>query len=108
MRLYLEIGRLVNTRMEKGAAVAAVECLAGKCPNSTGFSPWNLRWMRDFFRTYETVPDILNEVVLTGWTQNVVILQADLTMEQQHWYIRAASQCGWSRVELLRQISDSA
>lgn len=64
--------------------------------------------MRDFFRTYETVPDILNEVVLTGWTQNVAILQADLTMEQRHWYIRAASQCGWSRVELLRQISDSA
>ena len=59
MELYLEIGKLVSARTEKGAAVAAAEYLAVKYPDNSGFSPRNLRRMRDFFRTYETTPDIL-------------------------------------------------
>ena len=84
MELYLEIGKLVSVRKEKGAAVAAAEYLAAKYPNNSGFSPRNLRRMRDFFRTYETAPDILKEVLLIGWTQNVVIMEADLSMNQRH------------------------
>lgn len=108
MELYLEIGKLVSARTEKGAAVAAAEYLAVKCPDDSGFSPRNLRRMRDFFRTYETTPDILHEALLIGWTQNVVIMEADLSMDQRHWYLRAALQFRWSKAELLRQISDSA
>ena len=108
MELYLEIGKLVSARTEKGAAVAAAEYLAVKCPDDSGFSPRNLRRMRDFFRTYETTPDILHEALLIGWTQNVVIMEADLPMDQRHWYLRAALQFRWSKAELLRQISDSA
>ena len=108
MELYLEIGKLVSVRTEKGAAVAAAEYLAAKCPDNSGFSPRNLRRMRDFFRTYENTPDILHEALLIGWTQNVVIMGADLSMDQRHWYLRAALQFRWSKAELLRQISDSA
>ena len=108
MELYFEIGKLVSSRKEKGAAVAAAKYLAAKCPNSSGFSPRNLRRMRDFFRTYESATDILREAFLIGWTQNVVILEANLTMEQRQWYIRAASKCSWSKMELLRQINDFA
>lgn len=108
MELYFEIGKLVSSRKEKGAAVAAAEYLAAKCQNSSGFSPRNLRRMRDFFRTYESATDILREAFLIGWTQNVVILEADLTMEQRQWYIRATSKCNWSKMELLRQINDFA
>lgn len=108
MELYLEIGKLVSARKEKGAAVAAAEYLTVKCPDNSGFSPRNLRRMRDFFRTYETTPDILNEALLIGWTQNVVIMEADLSMDQRHWYLRAVLKLGWSKAELLRQISDSA
>lgn len=108
MELYLEIGKLVSARTEKGAAVAAAEYLVAKCPDNSGFSPRNLRRMRDFFRTYETTPDILNEALLIGWTQNVVIMEADLSTNQRHWYLRAALQFRWSKVELLREISDSA
>ncbi len=108
MELYLEIGKLVSARKEKGAAVAAAEYLAVKCPDNSGFSPRNLRRMRDFFRTYETTPDVLKEALLIGWTQNVVIMEADLSMDQRHWYLRAVWQFRWSKAELLRQISDSA
>ena len=108
MELYLEIGKLVSARKEKGAAVAAAEYLAVKCPDNSGFSPRNLRRMRDFFRTYETTPNILKEALLIGWTQNVVIMEAGLSMDQRHWYLRAVLQFGWSKAELLRQISESA
>ena len=108
MELYLEIGKLVSARKEKGAAVAAAEYLAAKYPNNSGFSPRNLRRMRDFSRTYESTPDILHEALLIGWTQNVVIMEADLSLDQRHWYLRAVSQFGWSKAELLRQISESA
>ena len=108
MELYLEIGKLVSVRKEKGAAVAAAEYLAAKYPNNSGFSPRNLRRMRDFFRTYETAPDILKEVLLIVWTQNVVIMEAFLSMNQRHWYLRAVLHFGWSKAELMRQINDSA
>ena len=37
MKLYLEIGKLVNARTEKGAAVGAAEYLTAKYPNISGF-----------------------------------------------------------------------
>ena len=39
MELYREIGRLVNRRAEKGAAVAASEYLQAAYPAAEGFSP---------------------------------------------------------------------
>ena len=47
------IGKAVNQRPEKGAAVAAAEYLRANFPDRTGFSPRNVRRMRDFYRTYE-------------------------------------------------------
>lgn len=87
--------------------MAAAEYLAVKCPDNSGFSPRNLRRMRDFFQTYETTPDILNEALLIGWTQNVVIMEADLSMDQRHWYLRAVLQYGWSKVELMSKIGNA-
>ena len=48
IELYREIGKLVSSRPEKGAAVAAAEYLSKAYPNAAGFSPRNLRRMRDF------------------------------------------------------------
>lgn len=80
MELYREIGRLVDSRPEKGAAVSAAEYLHGAYPDVAGFSPRNLQRMRDFYRVYESAPEVMAEVMRIGWTQNVVILEADLTL----------------------------
>ena len=56
MELYCEIGKAVSKRTEKGAAVAAAEYLTQKYPDVQGFSPRNLRRMRNFYRTYEDHP----------------------------------------------------
>lgn len=50
MELYCEIGKAVCLRTEKGAAVAAAEYLSKQYPDVEGFSPRNLRRMRDFYR----------------------------------------------------------
>jgi len=105
MDLYYEIGRLVSGRQEKGAAVAAAEYLRDTYPDIPGFSPRNLRQMREFFRTYENAPEVLTESMALGWTQNAVILEAELTLQERAWYIRVAGKFGWSKLELHRMIS---
>ena len=104
MELYCEIGRQVSGRSEKGAAVAASEYLQATYPAAEGFSPRNLRRMRDFYRMYGNMPELLAEAMRLSWTQNVVIMEAGLTMDERCWYIRKAAESGLSKTELLRMI----
>lgn len=108
MELYCEIGRVVSDRPEKGAAVAAAEYLKRAYPDVPGFSPRNVRRMRDFYRTYKTSPSLLHAALRIGWTQNGVILEADLSLSEKEWYIQAVRRFGWSKLELLRQIEERA
>ena len=108
VELYFEIGKAVCQRTEKGAAVAAAAYLSEQYPDIQGFSPRNLRWMRVFYRTYEDQPALLSLALRLCWTQNVVILEADLTMELRAWYLKAVLQFGWSKAELLDKIANQA
>ena len=108
MELYCEMGRLVSGRPEKGAAVAVAEYLCRAYPDTAGFSPRNLRRMREFYRTYESAPEVLADAMTIGWTQNVVILKAELIPQERAWYIKAAGQFGWSKLELQQRIADNA
>ena len=108
MELYCEIGRQVSGRKEKGAAVAVAEHLQVAHPDASGFSPRNLRRMREFYRTYKSAPEVLAEALTIGWTQNVVILEAELSPLERVWYIRAVRRFGWSKLELQRQIEAGA
>lgn len=108
VELYSGIGRLVNARPEKGAAVAAAEYLHSAYPAVPGFSPRNLRRMRDFCHTYEDDPEVLAEAMTISWTQNAVILETELTIQEKSWYIRAVRRFGWSKLELMAQIADAA
>ena len=108
MELYQGIGRLIGSRPEKGAAVAAAEYLRSTHSDASGFSPRNLRRMREFFRAYERTPEVLAETMTIGWTQNVVILEAELSLQDRAWYIRAVRQFGWSKLELQQKIAANA
>ena len=102
MELYCEIGRVVSGRGEKGAAVAASEYLQAAYPAADGFSPRNVRRMRDFYRMYGDTPELRAAAMRLNWTQNVVIMEAGLTMDERCWYIRKAAESGLSKTELLR------
>ena len=108
MELYCEIGKAVCQRCEKGAAVAAAAYLNDRYPDVQGFSPRNLRRMRNFYRTYEDHPVMLSLALQLGWTQNVVILEADLSMELREWYLKEAGQFAWSKAELTEKIATNA
>ena len=105
MELYRGIGRIVSGRPEKGAAVAAAGYLQCAYPDVTGFSPRSLCRMRDFYRAYENTPEVMAEAMTIGWTQNIVIMEAELTLQEKAWYIRAVRQFGWSKLELAKQIA---
>ena len=104
MELYCEIGRVVSGRSEKGAAVAASEYLQDTYPATEGLSPRNVRRMRDFYRMYGDTPELLVEAMRLNWTQNVVIMETELTMDERCWYIRKTAKSGLSKTELLRMI----
>lgn len=108
MALYCNIGKAVCRGTEKGAAVAASAYLSRQYPDVQGFSPRNLRRVREFYRTYQGQPALLSLAMELGWTQNVVIMESGLSTELWEWYLRAAMQFGWSNVELTRKIADNA
>ena len=100
MELYCEIGKAVCRRTEKGAAVMASEYLNKQYPDVKGFSPRSLRRMRDFYRTYENHPALLSRAMQLGWIQNVVIMEAELTVELREWYMKAAIYFKWTKTQL--------
>lgn len=108
MKLYLEIGRIVGARTERGAAVTASEYLRKTYPDTSGFSPRNLRRMREFFQAYESNPEVLVQAMAIGWTQNIVILENCETLEERTWYINTVCQFNWSKTELLEKISSGS
>lgn len=104
MDLYYEIGRMINTRTEKGAAVAAAEYLQTNYPAFNGFSPRNVRRMRDFYRLYANEQKLLKLALKLNWTQNVVIMEAGLDISDIKWYLVNAAKHQWTKVELQEQI----
>ncbi len=64
--------------------------------------------MRDFYRTYSNSPEVLAEAMSIGWAQNVIILEAELTLQDKLWYIRAVRRFGWSKVTLAEEIPSAA
>lgn len=108
MELYCEIGKAVCRRTEKGAAVAAAAYLSRQYPDAQGFSPRNLRRMRDFYRSYQDYPALLSLAMELDWIQNVVILESGLSTERREWYMKAVEQFGWSKTELIANIAANA
>ena len=108
MELYCEIGRVVGSRAEKGAAVAASEYLQAAYPAADGFSPRNVRRMRAFYAAYEKTPEIMRLAMNLGWTRNVAILERCGSNEERTWYIRAVLHFGWKKAKLLAAIESQA
>ncbi len=94
------IGKAIGQRPEKGAAVAAAEFLQANFPDRTGFSPRNVRRMRDFYKTYENDQTLLRLAMRIGWTLNVVIMEAELARDARRWYLEQARHRGWTKAEL--------
>jgi len=102
------IGKAISQRPEKGAAVAAAEFLQANFPDRAGFSPRNVRRMRDFYKTYENDQTLLRLAMKIGWTLNVVIMEAELTRDVRKWYLEQARERQWSKAVLLEKLASTA
>ena len=102
------IGKAISQRPEKSAAVAAAEFLQTNFPDRTGFSPCNMRRMRDFYRTYENDQTLLRLAMKIGWTLNVVIMEAELTSVQRISCLQRAAAERLSKKKLLEIILNDA
>ena len=94
------IGKGISQRPEKGAAVAAAEFLQANFPDRAGFSPRNVRRMRDFYKVYENDQTSLRLAMKIGWTLNAVIMEAELTQAERKWYLEQAKIRNWTKAEL--------
>ena len=108
MELYFEIGKIVCAHPEKGTAVMAAEYLQANYPGDRGFSPRNLRRMREFYRAYADNSELRALALKLGWTQNMAILEGCESFDERTWYLRAALGHHWTKVELLEQIQAGA
>ena len=99
------IGKAISQRPEKGAAA---EFLQANFPDRTGFSPRNVRRMRDFYKNYENGQALLQLAMKIGWTLNVVIMEAELTREARKWYLEQAQMRQWSKTVLLEKLASAA
>ena len=102
------IGKAISQRPEKSAAVAAAEFLQTNFPDRTGFSPCNVRRMRDFYRTYENDQTLLRLAMKIGWTLNVVIMESELTNAQRISCLQRAAAERLSKKKLLEIILNDA
>jgi hypothetical protein len=98
------IGKTISQRPEKGAAVAAAEFMQTNFHDRAGFSPRNVRRMRDFYKTYENGQTLLQLAMKIGWTLNVVIMESELTNAQRISCLQRAAAERLSKKKLLEII----
>ena len=108
MKLYSFTGRCICAQGEKAFVVYLAEQLSQQFPQLKGFSPRNLRRMRDFYRTYENAPSLMTKALLLGWTQNTVILECCETNDQRYFYIDLAAKQSLSKIALTKAIEANA
>ena len=108
MEEIFAIGKAISQRPEKGAAVAAAEFLQANFPDRAGFSPRNVRRIRDFYKTYENDQTLLRLAIKIGWTLNVVIMEAELTRERRVFCLRKTDVEKLSKKKLLEIILNGA
>jgi predicted nuclease of restriction endonuclease-like (RecB) superfamily len=110
--LYWEIGREILDRQGRdGWGTKVVDRLSvdlrAEFPQSHGFSPANLRFMRAFAEAWPD-PAICEQLVSKlPWGQNIKLL-AVRDPAARLWYAQAALEHGWSRAVLAIQIDTKA
>jgi predicted nuclease of restriction endonuclease-like (RecB) superfamily len=107
--LYWEIGQEILIRQQKeGWGSKVIDRLAHDLsfafPDSKGFSPRNLKYMRAFFEAYQDKQFVQEALAQITWYHNITLLEKVKDSTERQWYIRQTIQNGWSRNVLVHQI----
>lgn len=118
LRLYWQVGQLLDTRQaEEGWGAAVIPRLAldlsNELPEVKGFSVRNIRLMLQFYRAYPGLLGLGGEfvqplVAQLPWAHNMLLLQSVKDEATRAWYASQALSQGWSRNVLKMQIDTAA
>jgi predicted nuclease of restriction endonuclease-like (RecB) superfamily len=112
INMYWDIGEYVSHRVTDGGWGKSVvkefsDFIQSRYVGIKGFSPQNIWRMKQFYETYngnEKLSPLVREI---SWTNNVLIMMAAKTDEEQDFYLTLSVKNNYSKRELERQI-DSA
>jgi predicted nuclease of restriction endonuclease-like (RecB) superfamily len=107
--LYWDIGKEILIRQQKeGWGSKVIDRLAHDLsfafPDSKGFSPRNLKYMRAFSEAYHDKQFVQEALAQITWYHNITLLEKIKDSAERQWYIRQTVQNGWSRNVLVHQI----
>ncbi|NGM49317.1 DUF1016 domain-containing protein [Caulobacter sp. 602-2] len=106
--LYWSIGRDIGARqLSAGWGAKIIDTLAADLrtafPEMTGFSPRNLRYMRDFAAAYPDLEFVQQLAAKLPWGHHIALLGARGD-DERRFYVRQAVAQGWSRNVLIHQL----
>lgn len=112
VRLYWQIGRDIEERQRsEGWGADVINRLArdlkAAFPDMAGFSPRNLRYMRDFARAWPDESIWQPAVAKLPWSHNLRLLDKLSDRDMRLWYAEQAVMHGWSRAILQHQIESN-
>ena len=100
--LYHHIGtQILEKQKAQGWGAKIIEHLSKDLkmsfPEMKGFSPRNLKYMRQFSERYPNIKFVQQVVAQLPWGHNVYIMNFVQSEEEQRFYIQQAIVHGWSR-----------
>ena len=109
IQLYWNIGRDIQRKQEaEGWGAKVIDRLAHDLktafPDMQGFSPRNLRYMRDFAVAWPDEAIVQRVVAKLPWGQNITLLEKVKEEAVRVWYAEKVIENGWSRPVLTHQI----
>jgi predicted nuclease of restriction endonuclease-like (RecB) superfamily len=107
--LYHHIGtEIIRLQKEKGWGSKVVDQLSrdlkSTFPDMKGFSPRNLKYMRQFAHEYPDIKFVQQVAAQLPWFHLVTILSSEKEPTIRQFYIQKSLECGWSRNILSLQI----
>jgi predicted nuclease of restriction endonuclease-like (RecB) superfamily len=111
--LYWRIGRDIRARQEvQGWGAKIVDRIAAdlktEFPDSEGFSPRNLKYMRAFALAWPDEDFVQGVLAQLPWYTHIALLEKLETLAERRWYAQQAIEHGWSRNVLVLQIEANA
>lgn len=113
VRLYWQIGRDIHARQEtQGWGAKIVDRISAdlkiEFPDTEGFSPRNLKYMRAFAVAWPDEDFVQGVLAQLPWYSHLALLDKLDTPEKRRWYAQKAIEHGWSRNVLVMQIEADA
>jgi predicted nuclease of restriction endonuclease-like (RecB) superfamily len=107
--LYWSIGQEIGRRQRQGKwGEGIIEQIAAdlraEFPGGKGFSPRNLKYMKDLADAWPEGPILQQVIAKLPWGHNCTLLDKVKGPDQRVWYAEQAIQNGWSRNVLVHQI----